>query len=88
MIIVNIQSEMVEIAATFNENVNNDSEGLKYILIKGEEWVELDKITTKELQRTLKVAKKRFLPKTLMEDWEQQIIIKKTLINLETNVKM
>jgi hypothetical protein len=57
---------MVEIAATYNENVNNDSEGLKYILIKGEEWREMDKITTKELQRTLKVAKKRFQYKISM----------------------
>jgi hypothetical protein len=31
--------------------------GIKYTLIKGEEWMEIDKITTKELQRTLKVAK-------------------------------
>jgi hypothetical protein len=40
--------------------------GIKYILIKGDEWMEIDKITTKELQRTLKDAKKRFLPKILM----------------------
>jgi hypothetical protein len=33
--------------------------GIKYILIKGEEWMEIDKITTKELQRTLKVAKNK-----------------------------
>jgi hypothetical protein len=66
MVIVNIQSEMVEMAATYNENVNNDDVSLKYILIKGEEWMEISKITTKELQRTLKVAKKRSQPKTLM----------------------
>ena len=59
MVIVNIQSEMVEIAANYNENVNNDSVGLKYILTKEGEWVELVKVTTKELQRTLKVAKKK-----------------------------
>jgi hypothetical protein len=39
---------------------------MKYILTKEEEWIDLDKITTKELQRTLKVAKKRFLLKNLM----------------------
>ena len=33
--------------------------GLKYILIKGEEWIDMDKITTKELQKTLKVANKK-----------------------------
>jgi hypothetical protein len=48
MVIVNAQSEMVEMAANYNENVNNDSVGLKYILIKGEEWIEIDKITTKD----------------------------------------
>jgi hypothetical protein len=56
MVIVNIESEMVEIAANYNENVNNDTVGLKYIKTKGEEWKDLNKITTKELQRTLKVA--------------------------------
>jgi hypothetical protein len=59
MIIVNIQSEMVELATTYNENINNDSVSLKYILLKGEEWMEINNITTKELQRTLKVAKNR-----------------------------
>jgi hypothetical protein len=33
--------------------------------------IELNKITTKELQRTLKVEKKKFLHKTLMKNWEQ-----------------
>jgi hypothetical protein len=59
MAIVNIQSEMVEMAAVYNENVNNDTVGLKYILTKGEDWIEINKITAKELQRTLKVSKKR-----------------------------
>jgi hypothetical protein len=59
MVIVNIQSEMVEIVAIYNENVNNDSVGLKFILTKGEEWMEVNKITTEELQRTLKVAKNK-----------------------------
>jgi hypothetical protein len=59
MVIVNIQSEMVEMAANYNENVNNDSASLTNILNKEEEWIELNKATTKELQRTLKVAKKK-----------------------------
>ena len=63
MIIVNIQSEMVEMAASYNENVNNDTGGLKYILTKGEDWVEMNEITTKELQRTLKAAKKDLSPR-------------------------
>jgi hypothetical protein len=68
MVIVNIQSEMVEIAATYNENENNDSMGLRYILTKGGKWMELNKITTKELQRTLKFIKKGSQPQTLMID--------------------
>jgi hypothetical protein len=59
MVIVNIQSEMIEMGSSYNENVNNDSAGIKYILTKGEEWMEIDNVTTKELQRTLKVAKKK-----------------------------
>jgi hypothetical protein len=59
MVIVNIQNEMVEIASNYNDNLNNDSVGKKYILIKGEEWMDIDKISTKELQRTLKVARKK-----------------------------
>ena len=59
MVIGNVQSELIEMATTFDENVNNDSVGTKYILLKGEEWMEIDKITTKELQRTLKAAKKK-----------------------------
>ena len=81
MVIVNIQSEMVEIAANYNENVNNDSVGLKYILTKGEEWIELNKITTKELQRTLKVAKERISVQDFNErlgtiDYKKENIIK------------
>jgi hypothetical protein len=63
MVIVNIQSEMVKMASTYNENVNNDSVGLKYIKIQGEEWMEINKITTKELQRTLKVAQINLCPR-------------------------
>ena len=56
MVIVNFPIEMIEIAASYDENVNEDSLGLTNILIKGEMWKELDKVTTKELQSTLKVA--------------------------------
>jgi exo-beta-1,3-glucanase (GH17 family) len=87
MVIVNIQSEMVEMAPTYNENINNDSVSLKYILIKGDELMEINKITTNELQRTLKVAKNKisaqnFNAKLRTKDY------KKILLNLETNVKM
>jgi hypothetical protein len=50
---------MIEMAANYNENINNNSVGMKNILMKGEEWMELNRISTKELQRTLKVAKNK-----------------------------
>jgi hypothetical protein len=59
MVIVNIQEGMFEMAVNYNENVNNNSTGIKYLLTKGGEWMNINKITTKELQRTLKVAKNR-----------------------------
>jgi hypothetical protein len=57
--IINFSSEMIEIAASYNMNVNDDSEGLKHILIKGEAWMEMEKIITKEPQLTLKIALKK-----------------------------
>ncbi len=53
MVIVNFP---IEIAASYYENVNEDSMGLTNILIKEEIWKELYKITTKEQQSTMKVA--------------------------------
>jgi 7-cyano-7-deazaguanine synthase in queuosine biosynthesis len=47
---------MIEIAASYDENVNIDSWVITHILIKGEKWKELDKVTTKAMQSTLKVA--------------------------------
>ena len=55
MVIVNFPSEMMEIAASYDENVNKDSLGLTHTLIKGEEWMEIGKVTTKVLQSTLKI---------------------------------
>jgi hypothetical protein len=56
MVYVNFPIEIIEIAASRDENVNEDSLGLTNILIKGEMWKELDKVTTTELQSTLKVT--------------------------------
>jgi hypothetical protein len=56
MVIVNFPTEITEMETLYNENVNNDSVGLKHVLIKREAWMELNKVTTKELQGTLKVA--------------------------------
>jgi hypothetical protein len=56
MVVVNIPSEMMEIAASYDETVNNDSMGLTHILTKLGMWMDKDKMTTKELQITLKIA--------------------------------
>ncbi len=51
MVIVNIQEGMVEMAANYNENVNSNSTGINFMLTKGDGWMEINKITTKELQK-------------------------------------
>jgi hypothetical protein len=56
MIIVNFLSEMIEIASFYDENENDNTMGQTHILTKGEVWIELGKIITKEPQKPLKVA--------------------------------
>jgi hypothetical protein len=51
MVIVNFPCEMIEIAASYNENVNVNSSGLAHILVKGEKWKKLHKVTNKEMQK-------------------------------------
>jgi hypothetical protein len=36
---------MMEIAASYDESVNDDSLGLSHILTKGEIWMEMEKVT-------------------------------------------
>ena len=59
MVIVNFPSEMIEIASCYDECVNKDSLGLTHTLNKEEIWIEIEKLTTKELQSILKVALSR-----------------------------
>jgi hypothetical protein len=53
---IRVVIKLKEIVALYNEIVNKDSMGLTNILIMKEMWKELYKVTTKELQSTLKVA--------------------------------
>ena len=71
MVIANFPAQMIEIAAAYDPDVNNDSLGLTHILMKGETWKEIDKITTRELQTTLKLA----LNKTSCQDFCQRLEI-------------
>jgi hypothetical protein len=55
MLIVNFPINIIEIAASYDENVNKNSMDLTNILRM---WKKLDKVTTKELHSTLKVVLK------------------------------
>jgi hypothetical protein len=78
---VNFPIEIIEIAASYNENLNEDSMGLTNILIKGEIWKGLHKVTTKELQSTLKVALNKvshqhFNTRLWTTDYKKEFILK------------
>ena len=48
--------ELLELASSFNEDVNMDMNGASYISSEGENWLDLNKVTTKELQSIMQVA--------------------------------
>ena len=50
MLIQAFTVELLELASSFNEDVNMDMNGASYILSEGENWLDLNKVTTKELQ--------------------------------------
>ena len=52
MVIVNFISEILEIVASYDMNVNDDYVGLTHILTKGEVWQKMRKVK-KVLQNTL-----------------------------------
>ena len=56
LVIVNFPMEMIEIASSYNEDENEDSNELTHILEKDGTWKELKDITTKEIQKLLKAA--------------------------------
>jgi hypothetical protein len=65
MVIVSFPVELIEISASYNENVNKESMGLTNILIKGKIWKELDKVITKQLKIILKVTLKKVSSKDI-----------------------
>jgi hypothetical protein len=72
MVIVNFPIEIIEIAASDDENVNEESLDLTKTLIKGEMSKELNKINTKELQRlcfTPKHNSKPVFPSYKLREW-------------------
>ncbi len=47
MVINTFLTEMMEIATSYDEKVNDDSQGKTHMLTKVEVWMEMEKITTK-----------------------------------------
>ena len=50
---------MMELARSYDEDSNDDSQGLTWYLGAKREWEELKYVTTKNMQLTLKVAMKK-----------------------------
>jgi hypothetical protein len=59
LILGSLPKDLVEIAKNFNETINDDSESLRYILINPMERKDINSITVKQLQITLKIALNR-----------------------------
>jgi hypothetical protein len=81
MVIVNFPVELIEMASSYDEDVNAASEGITHILIKEETWKELEKITTKEIQKLLKeamnkITKQDFDSKLGIENFDKNNITK------------
>ena len=59
LILSTIPKKLIDIASNYNENINDDSENLKYIRITPTDRMAIETITVKQLQITLKTALKR-----------------------------
>jgi hypothetical protein len=76
-----IPKRLIEIAENYNEEINCDSENLKYILVAPNSRMAISTITVKQLQITLKVALKKidvidFNNKLGITNFEQGDILK------------
>ena len=73
--------ELIEIASTYNEDENEDPDEMTHILVKDETWKELKNITTREIQKLLKLAmnkttKQDFSMKLGLENFDKNNILK------------
>ena len=66
MVIVNFLVELIEMASSLNEDVNNGSVGLSH---NESTWKEKDAVTTKELQKIIKTAMKKVTNKTIIKNF-------------------
>ena len=53
MVIINFPVELIEMASAYDEDLNEDLEGLTHFLSKDGTWSEIQKITTREIQKML-----------------------------------
>ena len=56
MVVINLPVGLIEYAASYNEDFNNDTNDISHLLLSDGNWKELSKVTTKELQGLLKNA--------------------------------
>ena len=61
--------ELIEIASTYNEDENEDSDEMTHMLVRDETWKELKDITTREIQKLLKLA----MNKTTKQDFNMRL---------------
>ena len=54
-----IPKKLVEIAKCFNEEINEDTENLEYIMYDDEKWTKISEFTTKQAQELLKSVMKK-----------------------------
>jgi exonuclease III len=50
---------LLDVARCYNENINNDKDSLKYMQIAPSRRIAIESVTTKDLQKALKIARKK-----------------------------
>jgi hypothetical protein len=80
LVLSSIPRHLIEIAKNYNENINDDSECLKYVQITPSERMAIETITVKQLQLTLKVVLNRiestnFTERLGIDDFERGDIL-------------
>ena len=71
MVVINLPVGLIEYVASYNEDINDDTNGLSHLFLSDGRWKELNKVTTKELQCMLKTA----LGKVSSQDFDVKLEI-------------
>ena len=87
MVVVNLPVGLIEFAASYNEDKNDDINELSHLLLNDGRWKKLNKVTTKEFQYMLKTA----LGKVTSQDFNVKLGIenfdKDSIIRFRTQCK-